>query len=253
MRFSHFVCLLLVGLAYAQVAPQAATPAPGKSVPDAANTVPNVQVGPDEPVITVNNFCPSGPLPDGSCKTIITRAQFEELAEALQPGMSLPLRLKVANTYAQIMRMAVAAEKRGLDKIPAFAEEVRYARMQLLSQDLTRALQEEANRISDGDLADYYKKNESSFEEATVARIFVPHDKRAAHGGEKHAAQAGSGAQPAGQEKDDAQEKADEDAMKDLASDLRVRAVHGEDPDKLQTEAYVAAGLPEIKPNTKLE
>jgi len=31
------------------------------------------------------------------------------------------------------------------------------------------------------------------------------------------------------------------------------RAVNGEDPDKLQTEAYAAAGLPGITPNTRLE
>ena len=255
MRIHLLVWVLLTSLACAQAAPQALPPDTGTANPDAPNTVAKIQVGPDEPVITVNNFCPSGPQPDGSCKTIITRAQFEKLAEALQPGMALPLRLKVANAYAQIMRMAVAAEKRSLDKTSAFDEEMRYARMQMLSQDLTRALQEDANRISDADLEDYYRKNESSFEEATVARIFIPHDKRAAHPSEKREATADSGAaQPhEGQEKDDTQEKADEEAMTQLAVDLRARAVNGEDPDKLQTEAYAAAGLPGIIPNTKLE
>lgn len=247
MRFKHFVCLLFASVVCAQAVPPPVPPDTGKNVPDIANTAPNVQVGPDDAVITVNDFCPTGAQPDGSCKTVITRAQFEKLVEALQPGMSLSLRLKVANTYTQIMRMAVAAEKRGLDKTPAFAEEMRYGRMQLLSQDLTRVLQEEANRVSDSDLADYYQKNESSFEEATIARIFVPHIKGAARPSEKQEATAG-GAQP-----DEAQEKADEEAMTKLADALRARAVNGEDPDKLQTEAYAAAGLPGMTPNTKLE
>jgi len=172
MRFLCLPCLLLASLAHGQAA------SPAK--PPAADTTPEVRVGPDDPVITVNGFCPD-PAPAGkACKTVVTRAQFEKLTEALQPGMSLSLRLKVANSYARMMRMAAAAEKRGLDQTPAFAEEMRYARIQLLSQDLTRTLQAEANNLPDADLEDYYKKNESSFEQATLARIFVPRAKQTA-------------------------------------------------------------------------
>ena len=148
--------------------------------PPAADKAPEVKVGPDDPVITVNGFCADPAQPGNACKTVVTRAQFEKLTEALQPGMSLSLRLNVANAYARNLRMSAAAEKRGLDKTPAFEEEMRYARMQLLSQDLTRALQAEANNITDADLEDYYKKNESSYEQATVARIFVPRAKQIA-------------------------------------------------------------------------
>ncbi len=169
---------------------------------------------------------------------MITRAQFEKLAEALQPGMSLSLKLNVANAYARNLRMAAAAEKRGLDKTPAFEEEMRYARMQLLSQDLTRALQAEANNISDADLEEYYKKNESSYEQATLARIFVPRAKQSDAAHDDH---------------EDAQAKADEEAMTKVAADLRARAVNGEDPDKLQIEAYTAAGIPRTNSDTKME
>ena len=41
----------------------------------------------------------------------------------------------------------------------------------------------------------------------------------------------------------EAQKKAAEEAMTKLAASLRARAAKGEDPDKLQKEAYVAAGL----------
>ncbi|MFZ0136801.1 MAG: peptidylprolyl isomerase [Candidatus Sulfotelmatobacter sp.] len=222
--------LLLAGLINGQGAPSATVPAGGDA--------PVVAVGPDDAVITVNDFCADPTQNGAACKTVLTRAQFEKLCEALQPGMSLPLRLNVANAYARNLKMAAAAEKRGLDKTPAFEEEMRYARMQLLSQDLSRALQAEANDITDADLADYYKKNEASYEEATLARIFVPRAKEGevAHG-----------------EPEDAQTKADEGTMAKLAADLRARAVSGEDPDKLQVEAYTEAGIPHTRSNTKME
>jgi PPIC-type PPIASE domain len=230
MPLLFFVCLLLASLAYGQ----AASPA----TPLAAGDVPEIKVGPDDAVITVNGFC-AGPGQSGvACKTVITRAQFEKLTEALQPGMSLSLRLNVANAYARNLRMAAAAEKRGLDKRPAFEEEMRYARMQLLAQDLTRALQADANNITDTDLEDHYRKNQPSYEQATLARIFVPRSKQ-------------TGATQAEQE--DAQTKADEEAMTKVAAELRVRAVNGEDPDELQIEAYAEAGIPRTNSDTKME
>jgi hypothetical protein len=172
-------------------------------------------VDPDDVVITIDGFC--GSPQSGSCKTVITRAQFERLTEALQPGMSPELRLKVAQSYARVMRMAAKAEQRGLDRTLAFAEEMRYARMQLLAQDLTRALQDEANNVSATDVDDYYRLNGASFETATLARIFIP---RVGQGGH-----------------------ANETEMARLAAAVRERAVAGEDPDKLQLEADQAAGV----------
>ncbi|MGB8950707.1 MAG: peptidylprolyl isomerase [Candidatus Sulfotelmatobacter sp.] len=233
MRYSclaGLVCLVLASLSSAQ----GASPATALATGD----VPQIKVGPDEAVITVNDFCTDPPQIGTPCKTVITRAQFEKLTEALQPCMSLSLRLNVANAYARNLRMSAAAEKRGLDKTPAFEEEMRYARMQLLSQDLARDLQAEANNITDADLEDDYKKNEASFEEATLARIFVPRAKQSA------------AAHTVGE---DAQTKADEDAMTKVAADLRARAVNGEDPDKLQVEAYTEAGIPGTNSNTKME
>src|SRR5580700_3980496 len=231
MRFHGIVCFLLAGLAYGQAAPPAAP---------AADKAPEVKVEADDPVITINGFCSDAVKTDSAqasegCKTVVTRAQFEKLTEALQPGMSPSLRLNVANAYARNLRMSVAAETRGLDKTPAFEQEMRYARMQLLAQDLNRALQADANNISDRQFADYYKKNESSYEQATLARIFVPRAKQSS---------------PADH---NAQTKASEEAMTKLAADLRTRAVNGEDPDKLQIEAYAAGGFPGTSPHTKME
>jgi hypothetical protein len=258
MRFRCLVCFLLASLAYGQAAHPATLPAADKS--------PEIKVGPDEPVITMNGFCADPFEPGSVCKTVITRAQFEKLTEALQPGMSLSLRLNVANAYARNLRMSAAAEKRGLDKTPAFEEEMRYARVQLLAQDLTRELQAEANNVTDAVLEDYYKKNESSYEQATLARIFVPRAKEIVPAHEEHehanSANAQSAVTPKADAKVDgktsaaqpveAQEKAAEEAMTKVAADLRARAVNGEDPDKLQIEAYTQAGIPRTVPNTRI-
>ncbi|HXZ31982.1 MAG TPA: hypothetical protein VEH30_06850 [Terriglobales bacterium] len=240
MRFQRVAGLLIASLAWGQAAPS--------PVPAAATTGPETEVAPDDAVITINGFCPDGPEPSAACKTVITRAQFEKLTDALDPDMPLSVRLKVANAYARNLRMAAAAEKRGLDKTPAFNEEMRYARLQLLSQDLRRALQEDANNISDADLENYYKRNESSFEQATVARIFIPNARQ-----KTSAAVSKADVTPNALQPDAAQKKADQEAMAQLATDLRARAANGEDPDKLQIEAYTAAGIPGTHPNTRME
>lgn len=248
-----FLCLLLASLAWGQ-ASQPALPAHSQKNIPATDKPSEGQVGPDEPVITLDGFCADSLPPDRPCKTVITRAQFEKLTEALQPGMSLELRLKVANAYARMMKMAAAAEKRGLDKTPGFEEEMLYARLQLLSQDLSHALQLEANNISEADLEDYYHQNQLSFEQATVARIFIPHSKRVAPASNASKA-TNSAAAPlsATQTSAPAQAQADAAAMTQLASDLRARAANGKDPDKLQIEAYTAAGIAGSNSNTRME
>jgi len=185
--------------------------------------------------------------------------------------MSLSLRLNVANAYARNLRMSAAAEKRGFDKTPAFQEEMRFACMQLLSQDLNRALQADANNITDADLEDYYKRNESAYEQATVARIFVPRTKQITAVRDKHedassaATQSAvmpkpdattSGTQPSGAKRKGDEEPhvvATEEAITKVAVDFRARAAKGEDPDKLQVEAYAEAGISRTTANTKLE
>ncbi|HZC23144.1 MAG TPA: hypothetical protein VE866_07375, partial [Candidatus Binatia bacterium] len=238
MRRNYLALFLIAGMMsvlttgpLAQTSSQSAT----MGQQDAIEQPAQPSVGPDDPVITINGFC-KDPLAHGSaCKTVISRAQFEKLADALQPGMPLPLRLKVANAYARNMRMASAAEARGVDKTQAFEEEMHFARLQLLAQDLDRVLRAEANNISDHDFADYYEKNKSSFEEATVARIFVPHSGHLAPGANY------------------AQKKTAADSMSQLAADLRARAVQGEDMDELQIDAYAQAGIEHKQVDTKLE
>lgn len=267
MRFQCLVCLLLAGLAYGQAAPpstpNAATPPPAgakaeQSASAPADKAPEVKIGPDDTVITLKGFCADATQQGDACKTAITRAQFEKLAESLQPGMSPAIRRQLATAYSRMLRMSTAAEKRSLDKTPKFDEMLYFARMQILSQELSRALQEESAKVTDSDIDEYYKKNGPSYEQATFARIFVPRAKQIANpvvrpkAGAKASAKA-SATTSTNKPPTEAQKKASEEAMTKLAAGLRARAAKGEDPDKLQKEAYVAAGLPGNAPSTKME
>ncbi len=259
MRSQYLVCLLFASLAYGQAAQPATPPATGAKTEASASAAPDkaseVKVGPDDAVITLKGFCTDATQHGDACKTVVTRAQFEKLVEAMQPGMPPAMRRNLANNYARALKMSAEAEKRGLDKGPRFDEKMALARIQVLSQELNGALREDANKITDGDVEDYYKKNAASYEQATLARIFVPRTKEIVHPVVKPKAGAKPGATDttAPQPPTEAQKKIAEAAMTKVADDLRARAAKGEDPDKLQKEAYVAAGLPASVPETKME
>ena len=77
---------------------------------------------------------------------MVTREQFERLADALQPNMAAPIKLRLATAYSRLIGMSKEAEKRGLDKTPKFEANMTFARMQILSQQLTGTLQEESQQ-----------------------------------------------------------------------------------------------------------
>jgi len=272
MRTKYLVCLLLAGLVFGQAAPPATHPAAGaQAVPSAAavpEKAPEIKVAPNEAVLTVKSFCADSSQQGDACKTVISREQFEKVADAVQPKMSPALRRQVATSYALMLRRAAAAEKRGLDKGPTFEEKMALARMQILSQELGRVLQEDSQKVTDAEIEDYYKNNQIFYEQGTFARIFVPRSKQIippaapakaapAKTATKSAtpdAKPGAKASPASvPPPTEAQKKAAEAAMKTLASELQARAVKGEDPDKLQKDAFAAAGLPNNAANTKME
>src|SRR5208282_2431947 len=178
MRSQYLACLLLVGLAYGQAAQPTTPPVPSPAAPqnpsDTSDKATEVKVGPDDIVITLKGFCTDATLSGDACKTAITRAQFEKLADALQPGMSPPIRRQLATRYSNSLKMSTAAEKRGLEKEPSFEEKMYFARIQILSQELSGALQADSNKITDADIEEYYKKNQASYEQGNFSRIIVP-------------------------------------------------------------------------------
>ena len=164
MRNQWLVCLLLGGLVYGQAAspvppPHSQPAAAPKGEPNAAadEKATETKVSPSDPVITVKGACTDAAKKGETCETVVTREQFEKLAEALQPNMAPPIKLRLATAYSRLIGMSKEAEKRGLDKQPKFEANMGFARMQILSQQLTSSLQEESQKISDADIERYYK------------------------------------------------------------------------------------------------
>jgi hypothetical protein len=260
MRHRWLVCLLLGGLAYGQAANPAPPPTPqpaagAKAVPaaDASAKPAESKVNPTDPVITVKATC-SDPAKEGEpCETVVTREQFEKMAESLQPGMSAAIRIRLANTYSQLVALSQAAENRSLDKTAKFEASMSLARMQILSQLLRSALQEESNQVSDPDIEKYYKDKIDGYQEATLQRLFVPHTKQIPTPKVTSAKPAVKKDEAAEKAEAEARMKAGEAAMKKAAVNLRARAAKGEDFDALQKEAYVLAGLKGNPPKTEMD
>ncbi len=245
-----WICFLfLTTLTWAQTEKPAVPSAPPKAptVSHAAGNSSDAEtVARDAAVITIPGLCDrpvssktATDKPAVECKTIVTRAEFERLVDTVAPTIAPPARKQLATQYGMALVMVGKAHQRGLDKGPKFEELMRVARISVLTKQLNENLQEEAGRVSDSDIKNYYDKNEPAFQEIDLQRIFIPRSKQAAEGKDKAT--------------DDAKktEQGSEEAMKKVADSLRARAAAGEDFDKLQEEAANASEF-KGKPPTKL-
>jgi hypothetical protein len=231
-------------------APEAAQPAtpPAPEAP---------KVNPSDPVITIKGFCSDSSLQGDACKTVITKEQFDKMIDDLQPGMAPPMRRRFAMQYASALSMSAEADKRHLDQTPHFQATMKFARMQVLSQELTKDLQKQSGEVSDSDIQEFYDKNVKNYEQATLIKIFVPHTKHInpppAKDSAKDSKTEAASKPAAKQVSPEDQEKQGEEAMKKEAAALRERLIKGEDPDKLEKAAFAAANLTGNPPPTKME
>jgi hypothetical protein len=240
--------LLLVAAAWGQNAKPATPPAAPKaasaSSSAAGNTAGVASVSPATAVITIPGLCDK-PATDKSkgetCKTVVTRAEFEQLVATVAPTIEPPARKQLASQYGMALVMAYKAHEMGLDQGPKFQELMRVARIGVLTKELSLSLQAEAARISDKEVETYYHNNETSFQEADLQRIFIPRSKQVAESKDK----------PSGDAAAKKEQQESEDAMKNLAEALRGRAAAEEDFSKLQDEAIAASGF-KGKPPTRL-
>jgi parvulin-like peptidyl-prolyl isomerase len=262
MRFVlSFLALACLAMAQ-ETTPPAASPAPGKTAPPSMSSEAKsseAQVSPEAAVITIKGICNSTTAAPKStaaktsaektaapktasteCKTVVTRAEFEKLAEILQVPPSA--RKQFASQYAMQLVISNAARKRGLDHGPRYEQLLKLARMQVLTRQLAQDLQEESAKVPDSEIEDYYNKNKSSYEEATLERLYIPR------------AQQMEPSKETLSEADTKKRQEDsEAAMKKEADDLRARAAAGEDFKKLQEEAYKFANFKASPPDVKME
>ena len=202
-------------------------------------------VAPDAPVIIVDGLCDdalANKTRPFNCKTVITRVQFERVIDAIQPGMPGRARREFALDYVNFLMMAKKAEQMGLDKGADYDEQMKLARIQVLSRDLKRVIQEKASRVSDKEIEDYYRNNTAKFEEAEINRIYIPKSQQLPSNSDKKLSDPDM--QTLLQES--------EQAMKREAENLRARAATGEDFVKLQADAYQFAGIKSAAPNTSM-
>jgi parvulin-like peptidyl-prolyl isomerase len=133
---------------------------------------------------------------------------------------------------------------------------VKFAKMQILTQELQRSIQEEAAKVPPEDVATYYKENSSNFEQFSLDRLFVPRTKQpeadAKDDDEKKDEKLTDEQKKAKEAEEKAKTEAAEQAMTQLATSLRDRAAAGEDFAKLQKEAFDAAGMKIESPTVTL-
>jgi hypothetical protein len=273
MRKRWLMCVLLGTLSWGQTVP--GTPVPPQPTQPPADT--SAAVPPTAAVITVKGVCsakPTTPAAKGvvpkpataakspaekstaaDCKTVITKAEFEKLANGLAPSMTPQLKKQLASVLPRMIAMSDAAKKQGLDKTPQFEETVKFAKMQILANELQRNIQEQAGNISPEEIEKYYKEHADAYEQLNLDRLFVPRTKQ----GEPEAQQEDEKSEKLSAEAQKAKEAEEktkaaegEQAMTKLAESLRARAAAGEDFVKLQKEAFDAAGMKIDAPTVNL-
>src|SRR5277367_3772843 len=262
MQYRCLALILFSTLCFGQMSDADKQKPSGSSDSQAASApLPASKLGPDSAVITIVGLCDhappdtkttaqsnpgqaspqttqkpsadapgSAPVTGADCKTIVTRAQFEAVVDAINPNARIEKRRRFAKDYAQVLLFDHKARQLGLDKDPDFQEFLQFKYSQALEVILTNYLQGQANEISDAEVEKYYKEHPQRFEEISLLRIFVPVRESAA-------ARADPDNVP------EVIDPADRAAMLQTAEKIQREAAAGGDFEKLEAEAYKAAGV----------
>jgi hypothetical protein len=282
MRKSWLVCVLMGSIslgatAWGQAPPGAvAKPAMQKDDDDAkaAKTAdkPSAEVAEDAVVLTIKGVCPAAPAAakttasgakageakpamakkTADCETKITRKEFEKIASGLSPNVTPQLKRQLATALPKFMAMSEAAKKKGLDKTEAYKQTLKVAQMQILTTQLQRQVQEDADKIPDAKIEEYYKANPEAYEQFSLDRLFIPKNKQVepekADGDDKLTEEQ----EKAKAEEEKAKLEKNQKELDELADKLQKRAAGGEDFAKLQKDAYDAAGMKMDNPTVNL-
>jgi hypothetical protein len=197
---------------------------------------------------------PAAKAPAADCKTVITKAQFEELAKALIPNVTPQAKKQLAGVLPRFIGMSSEAKKEGLEKTKQFDETVKFAKMQILTSQLQRKITDDAAKISPVDIEKYYKEHAETFEQFNMDRLYVPRTKQpdADAAEEEKDEKLSEEAKKAKEAAEKTKSEEGEQAMSKLAQDLQTRAAAGEDFAKLQKEAFEAAGMKMESPSVNL-
>jgi hypothetical protein len=267
------------GAAPAQQAPPAQA-MPGMAMPGqapAAEAKPPAEVAMSEVVLTIKGVCPatataasktaaagktaattaappSAAKKPADCKTELTRAQFEKMASGLSANVTPQLKRQLEQALPRFMAMSEAAKKKGLDKSPQYLETLKIAKMQILTTQLQREVQEEADKVAPEKVDEQYKSHPETYEQFSLDRLFIPRYKQVQaeeKEEEKEPEKLTEEQQKVKEAAEKAKQEKGEQELKALADSLRARAA-GEDFVKLQKEAFEAAGQKVESPTVNL-
>jgi hypothetical protein len=270
MRKSWLLCVLLGTLAWGQAQPEAPpAPAGTTTAPSAAIKAP-AEVPESAVVLTIKGVCPpaktaatakagasktAAAKKPADCKTEITRAEFEKIANGLSPNVSPQLKRQLEQALPRFIAMSEAAKEKGLENTEHFKEKLKIAKMQILTQELQQSVQEEADKIPAEKVAQYYKDNPEAYQQYSLDRLFIPRYKQAEAEDKEETKEQGKlteEQQKAKEAEDKAKQEKGEQELTKLADTLRERAAAGEDFAKLQKEAFEAAGTKVDNPTVNL-
>jgi hypothetical protein len=253
----------------AQAMPGMAMPGPAPEAEKPAAEVPMSAV-----VLTIKGVCPpattaasktaaadktaappSAAKKPADCKTELTRAQFEKIANGLSSNVTPQLKRQLEQALPRFMAMSEAAKKKGLDKTTRYQETLKIAKMQILTTELQREVQEEADKISPEMVAAQYKNHPETYEQFSLDRLFISRYKQMQAEDkeeEKEPEKLTEEQQKAKEEAEKAKQEKGEQELNEVADSLRARAAAGEDIVKLQKEAFEAAGQKVENPTVNL-
>src|ERR1051326_5601602 len=218
------ILMFASALAHSQYPPPPGQKPPVNTPQAAASTD---EVPPDAVVISIQGICPpntAAPANPDSCSTTITRRQFEAMLTVMNITNQnySPAALKgIAESYVQLLALADAGQKAGIDRDPRFEEMMKITRVRTMAEMYRHSLDEKFSTPPPDVIDAYYKENIAKYEQLKIDRVFIPlADPRKPQ------------ERPAFERK--AREKINE---------LRERAAKGEDMGALQEEGYKALGL----------
>ena len=242
MRFFRLISVMCLGSLIATGQTTSSQPSPpGTSGQKSSATAKSPSAQPKEAqskdagsntaVITIKGLCSaaasraatsktagaSAAAKSAACETVVTRKQLELLIDSVRPNLPAAQRRMLAQQYAELLIMANAGSKAGLEKDPNVQEQIRLSKLQVLASSYSREIQRKEAEVPQADIEKYYQENAAKYEQAKLLRIYVP------------MVVTEEGKPP------------DTAATKALAEKLQQRAAAGEDFDKLQKEAFTDA------------
>ena len=187
---------------------------------------------PGDPVLVVHGVCSEAKetsVRPEDCTVAVSRQQFDDLMHIVSPDGPVPALAKhhFANAYAEVLAFDRAARESGIDRSAEYQETMRWLEAKTLADLLRRRLEKESGAVSEAETQAYYRAHLSDYEEVRLRRLVLPKNNFAA----------------------DDRQKFEQNEQR-IAAELRERAVHGDDPDRLQKEAYDALGFTGLPPAT---